>query len=163
LPDHNNAQANHPGVNTKTVQRTICELVSTLTPEILIRLEGPQTEFHTILLSRLEGVLEANEKHFSDHARLDAAKAVHRTVAMHQLNLTNAQFTETYECARETTHDLRSLSIQLARVVDALHTPQPVVVTTSSVNHGIPSPQILPFKRLRSRIPFKRLNRKYKD
>jgi hypothetical protein len=69
LHDQNNVQANHPGVSTETVQRTIRELVSTLTYEIIIRLEGPQTEFHTKLQLRLEGVLETIEKDFSDPAR----------------------------------------------------------------------------------------------
>jgi hypothetical protein len=97
--------------------------------------------------------LETIEKHFSDHARLNADKAVHRTVAVHQLNLANAKLTETYECARETSQNLRSLLTQLERVVDALHTPLPVVVTPSPVNYDISSPQVLPFKRLQSRFP----------
>jgi hypothetical protein len=67
--------------------------------------------------------------------------------------LTNAQLTETYECARETTHNLGSLLIQLVRVVDTLHTPLPVMVTPSLVNYEIPSPQVLPFKLLQSRFP----------
>jgi hypothetical protein len=127
--------------------------VSNLTTEIFLRLEGPQIEVHNKLLSRLESVLETIETHLMDHARLDAAKAVHRTVAVQQLNLTNAQLTETYECARKTTHYLGSLSIQLERVVDSLHHPSPPVVTTSNVNPDTPSPQVLPFKRLRSRFP----------
>jgi hypothetical protein len=58
LLERNNIQADHPGVSTETVQRTIRDLLATLTSEIVIKLEGPQTEFHTTLLSRLEGVLE---------------------------------------------------------------------------------------------------------
>jgi hypothetical protein len=110
LPGHTNVQARHPEVSTEAVQRTIRELVCNLASEIIIRLKGPQTEFHTKLQSRLEGVLDTVEKHFSDHACLKSAKAVHRTVAVHELNLTNAQLTETYECAREITQDLRSLN-----------------------------------------------------
>jgi hypothetical protein len=69
------------------------------------------------------------------------------------MNVTNAQLTETYECDRETTRDLRSLSIQLERVVDALHFSSPLVVPTLSVNYDISSTQVLPFKRLQSRFP----------
>jgi hypothetical protein len=53
LLEHNNVQADHQGVSTKAVQRTIRELVSTLTFEIVLRLEGPQTEVHNKLLSLL--------------------------------------------------------------------------------------------------------------
>jgi hypothetical protein len=85
--------------------------VCNLTSELIIRLEGPQTEFHTKLQSRLEGVLETIEKHFSDQALLNASKAVHKTVALHQLNLTNAQLIETHKCANYIIQDVMSLSI----------------------------------------------------
>jgi hypothetical protein len=153
LQEHNNVQAYRQGVSSKTAQRTIRELVSNLTTEIFLRLEGPQMGVHNKLLSRLESVLETIETHLKDHARLDAAKAVHRTVAVQQLNVTSAQLTETYECARETTHYLESLANQLERVVDSLHQSSPPVVTTPSVNFDNTSHQVLPFRRLRSRFP----------
>jgi hypothetical protein len=140
-------------VSTEAFQRTIRELVCNLTSEIISRLEGPQTEFHTKLQSRLEVVLETVEKHFSDKAHLNAAEAVPRTVAVHQLNLTITQLTKTCEYAIETTHSLSSLLIQLERVVDTLHTPSPVIVTSSPVNYDISLPQVLPFKRLKTRFP----------
>jgi hypothetical protein len=144
----------HPSmVSTAAVQRTICELVCNLTSEIFSRLEGPQTEFHTKLQSRLEVVLKTGEKHFSDQAHLNADKAVPRTVALHQLILTNAQLTKTWECARDTTHSLSSLLMQPERVVDTLHTPSPVIVSSPPVIYDFSSPQHLPFKRLKTRFP----------
>jgi capsule polysaccharide export protein KpsC/LpsZ len=86
-------------MKTESVQRTIRKLVSNLTSEIFIRLEGPQLEFNTTLQSRLEVVLKTIEKHFKDSEHLNAAKAVHWTIAVHQLNLTNTHLTETWECA----------------------------------------------------------------
>jgi hypothetical protein len=153
LQEHNNVQADRQEVSSETAQRTIRELVSSLTTEIFLRLEGPQMEVHNKLLSRLESVLETIETHLKDHARLNAAKAVHRIMAVQQWNLTIAQLTETYECARETTHHLGLLSIQVERVIDSLYHPSPPVVSTSLVNPDTPSPQFLPFKRLRSRFP----------
>jgi plasmid maintenance system antidote protein VapI len=79
-PNLNDVQAHPSLVSTLVVQRTIRELVSKLTSEIIIILEDltcTQMEFHTKLQSRLEGVLATVEIHFSDYARLNAAKAVH--------------------------------------------------------------------------------------
>jgi hypothetical protein len=56
-------------------------------------------------------------------------------------------------CTSETVHHLGSLTLQLERLVDSLQHPSPPVVTTPSVNFDSPTPQVLPFKRLRSRFP----------
>jgi hypothetical protein len=96
-------------VSTESVQRTIRELVCNLTSEIFTRLEGPKLEFNTTLQSRLGVVLDTIEKHFKDQEQLNAAKAVHKTVAVHQLNSTSTRLTETWDCAKEITHDLSSL------------------------------------------------------
>jgi hypothetical protein len=114
-------------VSTEAVQRTIRELVSNLTSDIFSRLEGPQMEFNIKLQARLEVFLGTVEKHFKDQEHLNAAMAVPRTVAVHQLNLANAHFTETSGCAREVTHTLSPLLIQLEQVVDTLQTPSPVM------------------------------------
>jgi hypothetical protein len=53
--------------------------MSNLSIEIFIRLKGPQLEVHKRLLSCLKNVLDTIETHIKDHARVDAAKAVHRT------------------------------------------------------------------------------------
>jgi hypothetical protein len=81
--------------------------------------------------------LETVEKHFRDQENLNAVKAVPRTVAVHQLNLTNAQLTETWGYAREITHSLSSLIIQLERVVYTPQTPSPVIVTSPPVNYDV--------------------------
>jgi hypothetical protein len=110
-------------------------------------------ELNTKLQSRLEVVLETVENHFKDQEYLNVAKALQRTVVVHQLNSTNAQLSETVECARDVTHSLSFLLIQLERVVDATQTPSPVMLTSPPVNYDILSPRILPYKRLRTRIP----------
>jgi hypothetical protein len=46
-------------------------------------------EFNIKLQSRLEVVLETVEKHFKDQEHPNAAMAVPRTIAVHQLNLIN--------------------------------------------------------------------------
>jgi hypothetical protein len=48
---------------------------------------------------------------------------------------------------------LSSLLNQLEGVVDAVQTPSHVILTSPPVNIDILSPQILPFKRLRTHIP----------
>ncbi len=100
--------------------------------------------------------METVEKQFKDQEHLNAAKALRRTEAVHQLNSTNAQLTKTWEYAREVTHNLSSLLIQLEGVVDAIQTPSPVMLTYTTsppINYDILSPQILPYKRLKTQIP----------
>jgi hypothetical protein len=126
VQDPNNVQDPSSMVSTEAVRLTIRELVSNLTSDIFSRLEGTQLEFNTKLQSRLEVILETVEKHFKDQEHLNADKALPRTVAVHQLNLTNAQVAETWGCASEVTHSFTSLLIQLERVVDAIQTPSPV-------------------------------------
>jgi hypothetical protein len=140
-------------VSTKAIQRTIRELVCNLTSDIFTRFEGPQLEFNTILQSRLRVVLDTIKKHFKDQEQLNAAKAVHRTVAVHQLNLTNTHLTKTWDCAKEITHDLSSLLNQLEGIVDAILTPTPVMLTSPPVDNDILSPQVSPYKRLRTHMP----------
>jgi hypothetical protein len=152
MPDHEDVQAHPSIVSTEAVQRILRELVSNLTPDIFSRLEGPQMEFNIKLQSHLKVVLETVEKHFRDQEHLNAAKAVPRTVAVHQLNLTNAQLTGTWGCAREITHSLSPLLIQLERVMDTLQTPSPILVSPP-LNYDISSHYVLPFKRLKTRFP----------
>jgi hypothetical protein len=96
-------------VKTESVQRTIRELVCNLTSEIFTRLEGPKLELNTTLQSRLGVVVDTIEKLFKDKEQFNAAKAVHRTVGVHQLNSTSTRLTETWDCAKEITHDLSYL------------------------------------------------------
>jgi hypothetical protein len=94
-------------------------------------------EFNTTLQSRLEVVLGAIQKHFKDQEQLNAAKGVQRTVAVYQLILTNTHLTETWECAKEISHNLSYLLNQLDGVVDAKQTPSPVMSTSPPVNIDI--------------------------
>jgi hypothetical protein len=124
-------------VSTEAVQRTICDLVCNLTSEILTRLGEPQLEFNTTLQSRLGVILDTIEKHFKDQEQLNAAKAVNRTFAVHQLNMTNTHLTKTWDCAKEVTHDSISLLNQLEGIVDAILTPTPVKLTSPPVDNDI--------------------------
>jgi hypothetical protein len=82
-------------------------------------------EFTTTLQSRLGSVMDTFENHIKDQRQHHASKALQRTIPVHQLNLTNTQITETWESAKEVTHDLKSLLGQLEGIVDALRSPTP--------------------------------------
>jgi hypothetical protein len=96
-------------VSTKSIQRTIRELVCNLTSDIFTRFEGQHLEFTTTLQSRLGSVMDTFETHIKDHRHHQAAKALQRTQTVQQVNLTNTQLTETWECAKDISHDLRTL------------------------------------------------------
>jgi hypothetical protein len=119
------AQESSTPVSTEAIQRTIRDLVCNLTSDIFTRFEGQHLEFTTTHQSRLGSVMDTIENYIKDQRQYHAAKALQRTILVHQLNLTNTQITGTWEGAKQVTHDLKSLLGQLEGIVDALLSPSP--------------------------------------
>jgi hypothetical protein len=92
--------------------------------------------------------MDTFETYIKDKKQHHAAKALQRTVTVHQLILTNTQLSETWECAKEVTHDLRSLLKLLKGKVDALLSPTPPMSTSPPAEYDTLSPQPPSYKRL---------------
>jgi hypothetical protein len=105
-------------------------------------------EFTTTLQSRLGSIMDTFETHIKDQRHHQAAKALQRTETVQQLNLTNTQLTETWECAKDVSQELRTLLKQLEDIVDALLSPTPPMSTSPPSERDILTPQPSPYKRL---------------